>query len=79
MDSNVDLEARFVNTLRTQPKTPGATHSDSLPCPFCNHQGRVFQNTDQLLSHVSLEHASILQSMETSQARAQVRKAALKL
>jgi hypothetical protein len=76
MDSNVDIQARFVNALRTQAKTAEA---DSLPCPYCTHQGRIFQNIDQLLSHAKLEHAPILQAMETGQTRTQVRNAALKL
>jgi hypothetical protein len=79
MTSNVDIQARFVNALRTQAKTADGPHSESLPCPFCTHQGRIFQNLDQLLSHAQVEHAAVLQAMEPSQARAQLREEALKV
>jgi hypothetical protein len=79
MASNVDIQSRFVNALRTQAKTAETTQSNPLPCPYCTHQGRIFQNIDQLFNHAKVEHASILQTMETGQARVQVRNAAMKL
>ncbi|KAF2715133.1 hypothetical protein K504DRAFT_367840 [Pleomassaria siparia CBS 279.74] len=79
MTSNVDIQARFVNALRTQAKTTDATSSDALPCPYCNHSGRIFQTTDQLFSHARTEHAAILKLMDPGQARVKVRNAALKM
>ncbi|KAF2791200.1 hypothetical protein K505DRAFT_249485 [Melanomma pulvis-pyrius CBS 109.77] len=79
MASNVDLQARWVNALRTQAKTAEATPPGTLPCPYCSHQGRIFQNLDQLFDHATVEHASILHPMETGQARARVRSDALRI
>jgi hypothetical protein len=76
---NVDLHARYVNVLRTQAKTADAPPSDTLPCPFCNHQGRIFQNLDQLFSHAKDEHASVLQAIGPKGARAHVEEEALKM
>ena len=79
MTSSVDIQARFVNALRTQAKTADATPPNALPCPYCSHEGRIFQNLDQLFSHAKVEHTAVVQAMEPSQARAQVRSAALEL
>jgi hypothetical protein len=79
MASNVDIQSRFVNALRTQAKTAKTTQSNQLPCPYCTHQGQIFQDVDQLLNHAEIKHVSILQTMETGQARVQVRNAAMKL
>lgn len=79
MTSNVDIHARFVNALRTQAKTADAPPPDALPCPYCSHQGRIFQSENQLFSHVKVEHASLLQAVHPSHARAHVRDAALRV
>ncbi|KAF2270250.1 hypothetical protein CC78DRAFT_196553 [Lojkania enalia] len=79
MNPNADIHARYVNTLRTQAKTTDTQRSDSFPCPYCAHQGRIFQNLDQLFDHVNIDHASRMQGMETSRARVQIREDALQL
>lgn len=80
MTSHVDIHAPFVNALRTQAKTVDKQQSDALPCPYCTHQGRIFQTIDQLFDHAKVEHASLLQSMgKPNQARAQLRDEAMKL
>ncbi|KAF2743025.1 hypothetical protein M011DRAFT_411394 [Sporormia fimetaria CBS 119925] len=72
-----DIHSSFVNALRTQAKTVERRPSDSLPCPYCEHQGRIFQTLDQLFSHAKVEHASDLPSMDPSRARAHLKAAAL--
>jgi hypothetical protein len=79
MTSNVDIHSRFVNALRTQAKTADALPSDALPCPHCSHQGRIFQNIDQLYSHAKVEHASLLQGLDPARVRAQLKEEALKV
>jgi hypothetical protein len=76
---NVDIHARFVTALRRQPKTADALPPDTLPCGFCQNQGRIFQSLDQLFNHAKVEHASLLKSLDTSGARALVREEALKV
>jgi hypothetical protein len=79
MTGNVDLHSRYVTALRRQTKTAEPPPSDALSCPYCSHQGRIFQTDDQLYDHATVEHASILQSMAPGQARAQLRDAALRM
>jgi hypothetical protein len=67
---NVDLEARYVEALRTQPKSADAPLSDALPCPYCSHQGRIFQTVDQLFAHAKVDHAAVLQALQLDPARA---------
>ncbi|KAJ4286340.1 hypothetical protein N0V90_013374 [Kalmusia sp. IMI 367209] len=74
---NVDVHARFVNALRTQAKA--LPPSDALPCPYCSHQGRIFQNLDQLFSHAKTDHAHLLQDIDQSRARSRVKEDALKV
>jgi hypothetical protein len=66
---HVDLEARYVEALRTQPKTADAPRSSALPCPYCTHQGRMFQTPSQVYNHVELEHAADLQALRLEPAR----------
>lgn len=76
----MDVQARFVNALRAQAKMAGEPQPEALPCPFCTHQGRLFQSVDQLFAHAKFEHTLLLEAMgEPNQARAQVKNEALKL
>lgn len=70
----VDLEAHYINTLRTQTK---AVQASALPCPYCH--GRMFQGADQLFRHAKEDHASNLRGIEDSQARAHLKNEAEKL
>lgn len=79
MTGNVDLHTRYVTALRRQTKTAEPPPPDAFSCPYCSHQGRIFQTDDQLYDHATVEHASILQSMAPDQARAQLRDAALRM
>jgi hypothetical protein len=76
---NVDLHARYINALRTQAKTVDIPPSGALPCPFCAHQGKIFLGTDQLFSHVKVEHVTLLQDIDSARARTYVTDEALKL
>jgi hypothetical protein len=71
--SNVDIQARFVNALRTQAKT--VEQSGVLTCPYGDHQGRIFQNFDQVFHHARIEHAAIIQGLDESKARNHVKEA----
>ncbi|KAF2107222.1 hypothetical protein BDV96DRAFT_654068 [Lophiotrema nucula] len=71
--TNVDIQARFVNALRTQAKT--VEQSDVLTCPYGDHQGRIFQTFDQLFQHAKVEHTAILQGLDESKARSHVKDA----
>lgn len=79
MTSNVDSHSRYVSALRRQTKTAEPPPSDAFPCPYCIHQGRIFQTDDQLFDHAAVEHAPILHAMDPEQARAQLRDAALRM
>jgi hypothetical protein len=79
MTGNVDLHTRYVTALRRQTKTAEPPPPDAFYCPYCSHQGRIFQSDDQLYDHATVEHASILDSLTLDQARAQVRDAALRM
>lgn len=79
MTSNVDLHTRYVTALRRQTKTAEPPPPDAFSCPYCSHQGRIFQSDDQLYDHATVEHASILEAMAPDQARAQLRDAALRM
>ncbi|KAF2477583.1 uncharacterized protein BDR25DRAFT_320839 [Lindgomyces ingoldianus] len=79
MTSNVESPTRYINALRTQPKID-VSKSESLPCPYCSHQGRIFHNIDQLWDHATLEHRSTVESLGTpTKARSQVKDAALQI
>ena len=69
----------FVNALRTQAKTADALPSDAFPCPYCSHQGRIFQNLDQLYDHAKIEHTSSLKTKDVVRARAQLKEESLKV
>ncbi|KAF1927420.1 uncharacterized protein M421DRAFT_101824 [Didymella exigua CBS 183.55] len=75
----VDIQSRFVNSLRTQAsnKTESRTVG-SLPCPY-GHPGRTFQSVEQLYNHAKAEHAPEIEGLEEIQAKIEVRNAALKL
>ncbi|KAF2015220.1 hypothetical protein BU24DRAFT_173756 [Aaosphaeria arxii CBS 175.79] len=77
MAGNVDVHSRWVNALRTQAKTTETFPSEPLPCPYCNHPGRIFQSADQVFDHAKADHASLLQAMDPNQARARVVKDAV--
>ena len=79
MTGNVDLHTRYVTALRRQTKTAEPPPSDAISCPYCTHQGRIFQTDDQLYDHATVEHGSILESMTPDEARAQLRDAALRM
>ncbi|KAF1961918.1 hypothetical protein CC80DRAFT_199924 [Byssothecium circinans] len=79
MTGNVDIHSKWVTALRTQAKTAEAPPTDALPCPYCPHQGRIFQDIGQLYSHAQVEHASRFESMTPEQARAQLQDAALRI
>jgi hypothetical protein len=64
MSSNVDLHTRYVHALRAQTaKTVDAPPPATLPCPYCDNHGRIFQDSSQLYDHAKLEHADKLQAM----------------
>lgn len=77
--SNVDIQSRFVHALRTQ-----ATHKASnrfvgpLPCPY-GHEGRIFQDIDQLLGHARAEHSAEIEELNDERARAALREAVTRL
>jgi hypothetical protein len=73
-----DMQSRFINALRTQPKMESPLDL-SLPCPYPGHAGRMFLDIDQLYNHASYEHASDIASLEPSQAREELRTASLEL
>ncbi|KAJ4986121.1 hypothetical protein SVAN01_08385 [Stagonosporopsis vannaccii] len=74
----VDIQSRFVNALRTQASHKAESRlSGPLPCPY-GHDGRMFQNIDQLLDHTKAEHASELQGLDDKQGRVQVRDAVIR-
>lgn len=76
---NVDIQSRFVNALRTQ-----ASHKVTsgfigpLPCPY-GHEGRIFENIDQLLGHTKLEHSAEIEGLNSDRARATLRDAITKI
>ncbi|PVH98421.1 hypothetical protein DM02DRAFT_531208 [Periconia macrospinosa] len=63
----------------TQAKTADASPTDALLCPYCAHQGRIFQSFDQLVSHATVEHAAYFTSVNPQDARAQLQEAALRM
>ncbi|KAL5423574.1 hypothetical protein PMIN04_003839 [Paraphaeosphaeria minitans] len=79
MTSNVDIHSRWVTALRTQAKTVDAPPPEALPCPYCEHSGRMFQTVGQLYSHAKVEHTSLLDTMDPDTACAQLQRAALQM
>lgn len=76
MDSG-DVGSRYVTALRTQSKADA--RAGTLPCPFADHQGRIFQNINQLFDHVKAEHSSEIEGVESRVARSRLKEAALTL
>jgi hypothetical protein len=72
------LQSKFANALRTQGKAE-YTLSGALPCPYSDHDGRMFQSVDQLYDHAKAEHALQIAIFKPGQARESLRDAALKL
>ncbi|KAF3034643.1 hypothetical protein E8E11_004121 [Didymella keratinophila] len=70
----VDIQSRFVNALRTQRsyKTQDVVASP-LACPF-GHQGRIFQNIDQLLAHRKEDYPSEFNGLDVQQAKPMIQK-----
>ncbi len=73
MDSCVmDIQSRFVNALRTQAAfKPQYRGAGCLPCPY-GHQGRMFQNIEQLMAHAKGEHASELTGLGEEEAKRKI-------
>ncbi|KAF2191506.1 hypothetical protein K469DRAFT_732855 [Zopfia rhizophila CBS 207.26] len=78
--TDFDLHARYVSHLRAQAKTGDSeAESSTLTCPYCTHQGRIFQSEQQLWDHANQDHASIVRSLgDPAQARVQLKEQALR-
>lgn len=71
----MDIQSRFIHALRTQGSHKADRRSlGPWPCPY-GHNGRMFQNVDQLLAHAKAEHPSEVTGLDESQERTKVREA----
>ncbi|KAF2277970.1 uncharacterized protein EI97DRAFT_449372 [Westerdykella ornata] len=76
---HVHLHSPYARALQTQANVKTAEQGDPLPCPYCTSHRRLFPDVDQLFTHVTLEHASILQNMTPSRSREYLRDEALRI
>ncbi|KAF2629342.1 hypothetical protein BU25DRAFT_457015 [Macroventuria anomochaeta] len=74
---NVDTQSHFINALWTQASHHKAEPrpTTALSCPYCDHQGRVFQSPEQLLDHARIEHDSEFKGLASPRAREKLVKA----
>ena len=77
MSTHVE-STRWANALRTQAKTTEAPPTDAMLCPYCNHEGRIFQSIDQLFNHVNADHASHFQRVDPDRIRDQLQQDVLR-
>jgi hypothetical protein len=77
--NNVDIQSRFVNALRTQASRKASNRFiGPLPCPY-GHEGRIFQDVDQLLGHARTEHGAEIEGSSDERARNTLREAVMRL
>jgi len=73
------MSSNWVHMLRTQVKTDDTPPTDSLSCPYCSHSGCIFRTIEQLFSHATVKHTSVVRGLDSNAARVQVQDAALRV
>ena len=58
----------YAKVLRTQKGSAELAATGEHPCPYTGHEGRVFQNFQELYSHGKTEHSSDFNGLDSQQA-----------